>query len=346
MTLLNVSETWVSLFSFAMDALTALMLIGSLYLLLEMKKNKESNEESQKNYIKYSILLITIVFIFGSLMILMKVPPYLATKYVDYVMFVMIVSMVLAYITFFVLFSRGKVKIDGIRYKLDKRNGTARVLPNKYSGDLVIPSSFINPKDGATYLVTGLDDKAFTDCDELNSVNLPEGVTSISTITFRGCISLNSVTISKSVTSISDEPFMNCADLMSIKVTNGNPKYDSRGNCNAIIETVTNTLVYGCKKSVIPDDVTNIGDSAFGYCVGMTSITIPKSVTSIDDYAFANCENLRDMICFAEQVPSTPNDAFEDTPISEATLHVPAASLEAYKATAPWSQFKNIVTIE
>lgn len=45
------------------------------------------------------------------------------------------------------------------------------------------------------------------------------------------------------------------------------------------------------------------------------------------------------------KVPTTPDDAFEDTPISEATLHVPAASVEAYKTTAPWNQFKNIVAI-
>ena len=133
---------------------------------------------------------------------------------------------------------------------------------------------------------------------------------------------------------------------MSIKVTSGNPKYDSRGNCNAIIETTTNKLVCGCKKSVIPDGVANIGDSAFGYFVDLTSVTIPKSVTSIGEYAFADCENLRDVICLAEQVPSTSDDAFEDTPISEATLHVPAASIEAYNTTAPWSQFKSIVAIE
>ena len=240
---------------------------------------------------------------------------------------------------------KGKVKIDGIRYKLDKRNGTARVLPNKYSGDLVIPYSFINPKDGATYLVTGLDDKAFTDCGKLTSVTIPEGVASICNSAFLDCKALKSVTISKSVTDIGYDPFLNCINLTTIKVANGNPKYDSRNNCNAIIETATNTLAFGCKNTTIPKSVTSIEEGAFESCSGLTTITIPESVTSIGECAFADCENLRDVLCLAEQVPTTPVNAFEDTPISEATLHVPAASIEAYRAAEPWSLFKSIVPI-
>ena len=260
--------------------------------------------------------------------------------------FLLLLCVIIYFILRWYYIGRNKVKIDGIKYWLERRNGTALVLPNKYSGELVILSSIITPKDGATYRVTDLDDKAFADCGKLTSISIPEGVASICSSAFHDCKALKSVTIPKSVTSIGYEPFMNCADLMSIKVTSGNPKYDSRSNCNAIIETATNTLLYGCRKTIIPDSVTNIGDSAFGNCVGMTSVKIPKSVTSIDEYAFADCENLRDVVCLAEQVPTTPDDAFEGTPISETTLHVPAASVEAYKTTAPWCQFKSIVPIE
>ena len=329
------------------------MFWGCWYLLRKMRKNKESNEKKQKMYIVYSTIFIFFIIFFSVIFIHFfliihfypKFHYYLGPKYFDYIMYVMLVCYVLAMIIIpYVLIRKGKVKIDGIRYKLDKRNGTARVLPNKYSGDLVIPYSFINPKDGATYRVTGLDDNAFDDCGKLTSVTIPEGVTSISSTTFLDCKALKSVTIPKSVTTIGFNPF-SCANLVSIKVISGNPKYDSRGNCNAIIETATNTLLYGCKKTVIPDGVANIGDSAFAYFVDLTSVTIPQSVTSIDEYTFADCENLRDVICLAEQVPTTPDDAFEDTPTSEATLHVPAASVEVYKATAPWSKFKNIVAI-
>ena len=98
-----------------------------------------------------------------------------------------------------------------------------------------------------------------------------------------------SVTIGNSVTSIGNAAFANCRGLESISVESGNTKYDSRNNCNAIIETATNTLIYGCKNTIIPYSVTTIGYSAFYGCSGLTSVTIPNSVTSISDYAFYGC---------------------------------------------------------
>ena len=80
--------------------------------------------------------------------------------------------------------------------------------------------------------------------------------------------------------------------MTSITVESGNSKYDSRDNCNAIIETASNTLISGCKNSIIPNSVTSIEDYAFYECSGLTSITIPNSVTTIDDYAFYNCSDL------------------------------------------------------
>lgn len=342
MTLLNVSEPWVSLLSFAMYAYIVFMILGGWYLLRIVKKHKESNEEVKEEYNLVSILFAVIVIIVGFYILFHSID----SQYLVYGIYMMIVSMVLAYITIFVLFSRGKVKVDGIRYKLDKKNGTAMVLPSNYSGDLVIPSSFINPKDGATYLMTDFDKDAFVDCGELTSVTIPEGVASICNSAFLDCKALKSVTISKSVTDIGYDPFLNCINLTTIKVANGNPKYDSRNNCNAIIETATNTLAFGCKNTTIPKSVTSIKEGAFESCSGLTTITIPKSVTSIGECAFADCENLRDVVCLAEQVPTTPVNAFEDTPISEATLHVPAASIEAYRAAKPWSLFENIVPIK
>ena len=75
-------------------------------------------------------------------------------------------------------------------------------------------------------------------------------------------------------------------------VNSGNTIYDSRNNCNAIIETASNTLIAGCKNTVIPNSVTSIGSSAFQGCSGLTSVTIPNSVSSIGDYAFNGCTGL------------------------------------------------------
>ena len=80
--------------------------------------------------------------------------------------------------------------------------------------------------------------------------------------------------------------------MNSIVVESGNSVYDSRENCNAIIETSSNTLLWGCKSTVIPNSVTSIGGSAFWGCSGLTSITIPNSVTSIGDWAFSECSSL------------------------------------------------------
>ena len=91
--------------------------------------------------------------------------------------------------------------------------------------------------------------------------------------------------------------------------------------------------------------MTSIGDTAFDRCSGLTSVTIPNRVTSIGDEAFYGCSGLTDVYCLAEDVPETDSDAFESSPIENATLHVPASALEAYKTTAPWSDFGTIVAL-
>ncbi|MDY6438342.1 MAG: leucine-rich repeat domain-containing protein [Prevotella sp.] len=139
--------------------------------------------------------------------------------------------------------------------------------------------------------VTSIGDAAFSHCRGLTSVYIPNSVTSIGGSAFFECSGLTSVTIPNSVTSIGDYAFRFCSGLTSIVVENGNTKYDSRDNCNAIIETASNTLICGCKTTVIPYGVTSIGDDAFYEC-GLTSITIPNSVTSIGDHAFHGCSGL------------------------------------------------------
>ena len=95
--------------------------------------------------------------------------------------------------------------------------------------------------------------------------------------------------ISSSVTNIDDCAFSGCSSLEKIIVDEGNNVYDSRENCNAIIETETNTLVLGCRNSKIPSNVMVIGNQAFLGCSGLTRIEIPSGVKSIGYYAFAGC---------------------------------------------------------
>jgi hypothetical protein len=107
------------------------------------------------------------------------------------------------------------------------------------------------------------------------------------------------------VTSI-DGSFRGCSGLESIIVDSENKVYDSRNNCNAIIETSTNTLILGCKNTIIPQSVTSIGDYAFFGCSGLTSITIPSSVISIGIQAFWFCNNLTSVIIKSERIQDLP----------------------------------------
>ncbi len=133
---------------------------------------------------------------------------------------------------------------------------------------------------------------------KIKEIVIPNSVTSIGYGAFTGCDSLCNLVIGESLSNIGErfskiigQPF-SCKNLESITVNEFNKNFDSRNNCNAIIETETNTLRVGSQNTIIPSSVTSIGDMAFNYCSGLKSIKIPSSVTSIGDWAFNYCSGL------------------------------------------------------
>ena len=213
--------------------------------------------------------------------------------------------------------------------------------------DLVIPNG-----------LTSIGDYAFEGGSGLTSVTIPNSVTNIGGMAFYNCTGLTSVTIGNSVTSIGKSAFGGCRSLNSITIPNS-------------VTSIGIWAFSGCHRLTsitIPKSVTSIGNGAFLSCSGLTSITIPNSVTSIEYQTFKNCSNLKtifigsgvtnilsqafsscaellDVYCWAEKVPSTNTNAFENSDIGYTNLHVPFASIDAYKAVEPWKSFKQIVAL-
>ena len=258
--------------------------------------------------------------------------------------------------------------INGFFYNFDTSAQTAQVTygDSAYKGHKIIPSVVLYKMGHYTvtsidyhafwndiYLesvtmpnsITSIGEAAFADCTGLTEVKMGSGLTEIKKFAFISCKRLKEITIPKNVTSIGYEVFDGCAGLTSMSVDSENTTFDSRKNCNAIIVTASDSLIYGCQNTVIPSTVKTIAGGAFVDCTNLTTLIIPQNVKSIGGIAFRGCTGLTEMYCYSKEVPYTIKSAFDASNIYNATLYVPEEAVEAYKAAEPWKYFGNIVAI-
>lgn len=169
-----------------------------------------------------------------------------------------------------------------------------------FTGDLVIPNSVVTIGASAFFTCYAFD----------GDLVLGSGVTTIGGWAFNDCAGMTGVlNIPSNVESIGEDAFVYC-NFSGMVVDADNPNYDSRDNCNAIIVTSTNELAFGCKNTIIPNDVTAIGNNAFKGITGMTTLNIPNSVETIGDNAFAFCFDLTGDMIIPNSVKTIGESAF------------------------------------
>lgn len=147
--------------------------------------------------------------------------------------------------------------------------------------------------------VTSIESRAFDNCS-ITSITIPDSVTSIASCAFVDCSSLTNVTIPKSITRIEDHVFYGCTGLKSVTIP------------NSVTSIGEEAFAYceSLKSVTIPSSVESVEKNAFGSCTGLTSVTIPGSITVIEEGVFANCSDL-ESITIPESVETIGKSAFQ-----------------------------------
>ena len=206
---------------------------------------------------------------------------------------------------------------------------------------------------------------AFNFCSSLTSITLKEGLEHIEWNAFEDCRSLENITFPNSLKTIGNYAFSNTLWYKNhpngaVYASNVFYKYkgDIPQNTSFVIkEGIVSISPYAFVKEnyhedyslvsvSIPNSVKVIGEGVFYRCRALTSIVIPDEVTTIETLAFHYCKALKSVTCEAVNPPALSGSVFLSTPIADATLYVPAESLEAYKSADQWKDFGQILPIK
>ena len=194
--------------------------------------------------------------------------------------------------------------------------------------------------------IKALGQMAFSGIPSLKEVKLPSGLTSIGWAAFWADTELSKVTLSESVTDIGESPFGGCERITSLVIDAKNTKYDSRNNCNAIIETATDKLIQGFATTKIPEGVKTIATAAFRSLFTLTEIEIPASVEKIEPEAFLYCNQMTKVVSHIKKPFAVSSMVFSGDNMKIAKLYVPYGTREAYANTPGWDNFKYIIEMD
>lgn len=272
-------------------------------------------------------------------------------------------------------------EVDGLCYNiLSEKERTVEITSTseRYLGNIEIPEKIIYASK--IYTVTSIGDKAFY-FNRVESVTIPNSVTSIGAWAFSNCGYLSAVSIGNSVISIGHDAFLLCGGLTSVNIPNsvtsiGDGAFAECRRLSSVtipnsVTSIGNRIFSGCSRLAsvsIPNTITSIGDEAFYHCLALTSVTIPNSVTSIGKNAFYYCTGLT-TVTIPNLVTEIGVEAFRlcdnlekiymqcTTPIlcepyftysvfTSATLYVPIGTRDAYAEVYPWKKFINIEEID
>lgn len=203
----------------------------------------------------------------------------------------------------------------------DSTNATA------YIGDIEVPETIIH--NGQWLPVTGVTALACAECDQLNTLTLPEGVTSLGLGAFSDCPNLQQVTLPASLQSMQDLTFYRDSSLVLVDL----PEKVRRIGASTFaycMQLDSIGLQYGLRC---------IATRACYYCPTLRSVRIPGSVSAIGEYAFAYCTGLEQIVMEDGPIAVTP-DVFEGVDVSSCRLVVPTSQLDAYREADVWCDFQ------
>lgn len=266
---------------------------------------------------------------------------------------------------------------DGILYSKDEnRNNIISFVPSSLNtnptildGVLALPTACFSSRSitGITLneQLETIGNQCFWQTPKLTSISIPNSVKSIGSQCFRKS-GLQSIYIGSGA-NITSNFLAEAVNVNKIVVDPSNPYIDSRDDCNAIIQTATDTLVSGCNSTVIlngvktigaqafigltkltnitiPDSVSVLGSAAFQGCSALNTVVLGEGITTLNSNCFYNCKAISSFTCKATTPPAIRHNALAGIPVNTA-LYVPADSIDLYKAATGWSEFTNIQAI-